>query len=451
MESQLVQLKWNDQETDLARTFHNLFTKEAMLDVTLVCEGKTLKAHKILLSASSPLLETLFLENPSQHPIVIVPDTKYSELQTLIDFIYNGEVSVSREILPSVFRAAAALQIKRFLNMEEEFNKIESVDSSVAQNGNDKIDSPKSSSVRKKGRKHHRKESKNIIEISSGESETESLVTIDEIPADTIGSNNAIGCGSGGIPLHVEYTCFSSPFIDESEDETEEFASPSIKDKSNDLNITTHEKRKIGADPLSQEPRKMLSNSSWKISENASAIQSNLTNESWKNFINEEGHTNLEVERKNEASISSHVKQKTSRHSNETEINDGTEAAEPMECYLCKRKFKFLCRFQEHMKIHCEQKPYQCVKCHHSFKRKTDLARHIRIHTKPLSCNFCLQKFAFRWQLTKHAKVHSQDGPFHCDTCREKFQNETSLQDTTDRCLNKKTACCEVCSKSFII
>ncbi|XP_067123775.1 myoneurin-like [Centruroides vittatus] len=447
MASQLVQFKWNDQQTDLAKTFHNLFTKEAMLDVTLVCEGKTLKAHKILLSASSPLLETLFLENPSQHPIVIVPDTKYSELQTLIDFIYNGEVSVSREILPSVLRAAAALQIKSFLSVEEEFNKIRNVDSPVCQTDNDKIDSIKSSSVRKKRRQNRSKQSKNIIEISSGESETETLGTINEISADTIGSNNAIG----GIPLHVEYTCVSSPLIDESEseDETEEFASPT-KDESNDLNVTTHDKRKIGADPLSQEPRKMLSNSSRKIPENASAIQSNLTNESSKNFTNQEDHTNLDPERKNEAGISAHVTQKTSGHSNEMEINDGTEIVNPFECYLCKRKFKFLWRFQEHMKIHCEQKPYQCVKCHHSFKRKTDLARHVRIHTKPLSCDFCLQKFAFRWQLTKHAKIHLQEGPFHCDTCQKKFQHETSLQDT-DRCLNKKTACCEVCSKRFTI
>ena len=50
--------------------------------------------------------------NPCQHPIVILRDVKYGDMEALLRFMYNGEVSVSNEQLPSVLHTARMLQVK---------------------------------------------------------------------------------------------------------------------------------------------------------------------------------------------------------------------------------------------------------------------------------------------------------------------------------------------------
>jgi len=42
--------------------------------------------------------------NPCQHPIVILKDVKYSDLKTMVDFMYYGEVNVSQEQLPAILK-----------------------------------------------------------------------------------------------------------------------------------------------------------------------------------------------------------------------------------------------------------------------------------------------------------------------------------------------------------
>ena len=47
-------------------------TSESLVDVTLSCEGRSLKAHKLVLSACSPYFKALFQEHVDNHPIVIL-------------------------------------------------------------------------------------------------------------------------------------------------------------------------------------------------------------------------------------------------------------------------------------------------------------------------------------------------------------------------------------------
>lgn len=47
--------------------------------------------------------QSLFVDNPSNYPIVILKDVKFSDLRTMVDFMYYGEVNVTQEQLPQVF------------------------------------------------------------------------------------------------------------------------------------------------------------------------------------------------------------------------------------------------------------------------------------------------------------------------------------------------------------
>ena len=65
-----------------------------------------------MLSACSSYFEELLSQNPCQHPIVLMKDLKFWEVQALVDFMYRGEVNVGQDKLPSLLAAAEALQIK---------------------------------------------------------------------------------------------------------------------------------------------------------------------------------------------------------------------------------------------------------------------------------------------------------------------------------------------------
>ncbi|GBM22875.1 Protein bric-a-brac 2 [Araneus ventricosus] len=110
--SQQFCLKWNNHTTNMLQVFENLLSTEALVDVTLACEGLSLKAHKMVLSACSPFFQSLFLENPCKHPIVIMKDMRYSDLKAIIDFMYRGEVNVSHDQLSALLKTAETLKVK---------------------------------------------------------------------------------------------------------------------------------------------------------------------------------------------------------------------------------------------------------------------------------------------------------------------------------------------------
>ena len=103
--------------------FKNLLSTEAMVDVTLACDGLSLKAHKIVLSACSPFFQSLFLENPCKHPIVILKDMKYTELKAIIEFMYHGEVNVAQEQLSALMKTAETLRVKGLAEVTNEKNQ----------------------------------------------------------------------------------------------------------------------------------------------------------------------------------------------------------------------------------------------------------------------------------------------------------------------------------------
>jgi len=83
-----------------------------MVDCTLAAEGQCLQAHKVVLSACSPYLETLLSQHYDKHPILLLKDVKFYELQAMMDYMYRGEVNVAQDKLGMFLKAAESLQIK---------------------------------------------------------------------------------------------------------------------------------------------------------------------------------------------------------------------------------------------------------------------------------------------------------------------------------------------------
>lgn len=96
MGSQEFCLKWNNHQGNLIEVFGDLLKHEAFVDVTLACQGLSMKVHKVVLSACSSFFRDLFQANPCKHPIVFMSDVSYTNLQAIIEFMYKGEVNVSQ-------------------------------------------------------------------------------------------------------------------------------------------------------------------------------------------------------------------------------------------------------------------------------------------------------------------------------------------------------------------
>ncbi|KAH8301992.1 hypothetical protein KR044_001604 [Drosophila immigrans] len=105
-------LRWNNYQSNLTNVFDELLQNESFVDVTLACEGHSIKAHKMVLSACSPYFQALFYDNPCQHPIIIMRDVNWSDLKALVEFMYKGEINVCQDQINPLLKVAETLKIR---------------------------------------------------------------------------------------------------------------------------------------------------------------------------------------------------------------------------------------------------------------------------------------------------------------------------------------------------
>lgn len=112
LSSKEFSLRWNNFSNNLTSGFLSHLNENDLIDVTIAVEGHLLAAHKLVLSVCSPYFKNIFKENPCQHPVIILKDVKHTEVTSLLRFIYQGEVNIKQEDLPTFLKLAQMLQIK---------------------------------------------------------------------------------------------------------------------------------------------------------------------------------------------------------------------------------------------------------------------------------------------------------------------------------------------------
>ena len=111
-EAELLNLAWKDYQASTVKTFKNLLGDQHFADVTLACgKGQQLKAHKVILSSCSPFLRNILVQNPHQHPIIYLTNVDMEDLESLMKFIYQGEVQIENEGLKKFLETANHLEI----------------------------------------------------------------------------------------------------------------------------------------------------------------------------------------------------------------------------------------------------------------------------------------------------------------------------------------------------
>lgn len=90
MAEQQFCLRWNNFQANIVSSFETLLDREEFVDVTLTAEGKSLKAHRVLLSACSPYFRDLFrvcileciflLRTPFSHAYILHKEKGYQQI-----------------------------------------------------------------------------------------------------------------------------------------------------------------------------------------------------------------------------------------------------------------------------------------------------------------------------------------------------------------------------------
>ena len=92
----------------------DMMTSDDFTDVTLVSDDKqSLKAHRNVLSACSPVFKSIFqIEAKNSHPVVYLRGIKYEEIESIIQFIYLGEAHFHEDRVNEFLLVAKNLEIK---------------------------------------------------------------------------------------------------------------------------------------------------------------------------------------------------------------------------------------------------------------------------------------------------------------------------------------------------
>ena len=113
-------LTWNDFKDNMALSFRELRGSSDFTDVTLACEGNhKIEAHKVILAASSPVFREILKTTTQYNPLIYMRGIRARDLDSIVDFIYHGEVNILQDDVNDFLALAGELQLKGIARTNE--------------------------------------------------------------------------------------------------------------------------------------------------------------------------------------------------------------------------------------------------------------------------------------------------------------------------------------------
>ena len=113
-------LKWNDFQSNMTSAFSQLRTRTHYQDVTLVSDDyKHVSAHRVVLSACSDFFNEILSKNTHSHPLLCLDGINSSDLNNVLDYIYNGELQIYPEDLDRFLQIAQKLKLSGLLSIDD--------------------------------------------------------------------------------------------------------------------------------------------------------------------------------------------------------------------------------------------------------------------------------------------------------------------------------------------
>jgi len=120
MASEKFQLQWNEFQNNLRQSLKELKDSEDFCDVTLACDDESqINVHRVILAAASPFFQKILKRNNQQKPFIYLRGVKFSNLEAVVNFMYQGEVSIFEENLNDFLAVAEDFQLKGLSGREK--------------------------------------------------------------------------------------------------------------------------------------------------------------------------------------------------------------------------------------------------------------------------------------------------------------------------------------------
>ncbi|KAG1660860.1 Protein bric-a-brac 2 [Nymphon striatum] len=455
MVSQQFCLKWNNHQGNLINVFDNLLGKESLVDVTLGCEGASIKAHKIVLSACSPFFEELFQNNPCKHPIVILKDLKYDDMKTIVQFMYKGEVNVTQDRLSTLLKTAENLKIKGLTEFgnDNQSPKESSAPAAIPERPN----SPPSSRHGRPKRKKNSHES-DPMESCSPEVIAESPLNQNsnrspQAPSTSTSTSTQPAFTSDE---HMEFNVPKTTFDDNygsNKNSNQQITSDKFR-----INIssTDYEENSF-AKQVKREKKSSddedIPSPNWTQSSN-NQYQSNtinITNESQQpvDIIKPDSPSILPIQMEQEIvrvkesadfdsfdlgnSADSFSDQSFQGHSFSASMHESSNPSSEMLTDTLGNPSQMTSNVNSSQGTSYNEVPSECSICHKRFKYRTNMLNHFnhkhKNGEKVLKCPLCDQLFKWKSQLSNHLdSFHRVVKEFQCGTCGKYFHHYSKLE-----------------------
>lgn len=103
-------LVFTNYKSTLHKSFVDMFLNEKLTDGTLICDNKTIRIHKFLLSASSSFFNNIFKKYEGDCKVSI-KNVDYDDLLKVLEYIYNGETKLYPNKVKSFIDATYKLSV----------------------------------------------------------------------------------------------------------------------------------------------------------------------------------------------------------------------------------------------------------------------------------------------------------------------------------------------------
>ena len=112
-DKEICVLKWNKYERNITKGINSLRNVDDFYDVTLVGDDlEQVTAHRLVLSASSEYFKKILQNNKgSNHPILCLEGLYHSDINNIMDFIYNGQLELPQDEVKRYLHIAQRLKL----------------------------------------------------------------------------------------------------------------------------------------------------------------------------------------------------------------------------------------------------------------------------------------------------------------------------------------------------
>ena len=111
--SEKLCIRWTEFADNISNAFYDLKEDKDFTDMTLVCaEYQQVEVHKVVMAASSNFFKKVLKNIKHSHPLVYLKGVKIVDMEALLSFMYQGEVSLAEENLNSFLALAEELEVK---------------------------------------------------------------------------------------------------------------------------------------------------------------------------------------------------------------------------------------------------------------------------------------------------------------------------------------------------